>query len=169
MLPKSVKSVVVPHNKWVWEVVQTDTDRGPPAKRTCSLEVDPEIIMTITQPVNSNKANNDRPKSKNTLAHSRAQEAGNSQNSASIVHPNSRVQHASNVAPVSGQHQLHLHQSSPPWWAWGLPPSPNPWNWNMWSSGAFHHLSLTNLMGQPTISQPAGTPNQSWAFPLLQL
>ena len=117
--------MVVPHNKWVQEVVQTDIDRGPPAKRTHSSEVDLEIIMTITQPVNSNKANKDRPKFKNTPAHSRAQEAGNSQNSALIVHSNSRVQHASNVAPVLGQHQLQLHQSSPPWWAWGPPPPPN--------------------------------------------
>ena len=90
MLPKRVKSMVVPHNKWVQEVVETDMDRGPPAKRTHSSEADPEIIMTITQPVNSNKANKDGPKSKNTPAHSRAQESGNSQNSALIVHQNSR-------------------------------------------------------------------------------
>ena len=104
MLPRRVKSVVVPCNKWVREVVQTDTDRDPPAKRTHSSEADLEIIMTITQPVNSNKASKDRPKSKNIPAYSRAQEASNSQNSTSIVHPNFRVQHASNVAPVPGQH-----------------------------------------------------------------
>ena len=125
------------------------------------IEADPEIIMTITQPV---KANKDRPKSKNTPACSRAQEVSNSQNSTSIVHPNSRVQHASNVAPVPGQHQLQLHQSSLPWWAWGPPPPPNPWNWNMWSPGAFHQFSLTNPTGQHTISQPAGT-NQFEGFP----
>ena len=73
---------MVPHNKQVWEVVQTDIDRGLPAKRTHSSEADLEIIMTIAQPVNGNKANKDRPKSKNTPAHSRAQEASNSQNSA---------------------------------------------------------------------------------------
>ena len=104
-----VKSMVVPCNKWVWEVVQTDIDRGLPAKRTHSSEADPQIIMTITQPVNSNKANKDRPKSKNIPVCSRAQEASNSQNSTSIVHPNSGVQHASNVTPVPGQHQLQLH------------------------------------------------------------
>ena len=115
MLPRKVKSAVVPCNKWIWEVVQTDTDRSPPAKRTHSSEVDPEITMTITQPVNSNKASKDRPKSTNIQAYSRAQEASNSQNSMSIVHPNSRAQHASNVAPLPGKHQLQLHQSSLLW------------------------------------------------------
>ena len=137
MLPKRVKSMVVPHNKWVWEVVQTNIDRGPPVKRTCSSEADLEIIMTITQPVNSNKANKDRSKSKNMPAHSRAQEASNSQNSASIVHPNSRVQHASNVVPVPGQHQLKLHQSSPP-------PTSNPVVTRSFSS------ALTNKSYRPT-------------------
>ena len=63
-MPKRVKSMVVLGNKQVWELVQTDIDRGLPAKRTHSSEADWEIIMTITQPVNSNKANKDRPKSK---------------------------------------------------------------------------------------------------------
>ena len=40
--------MVVPCNKWVQEVVQTEVDRGLPTKRTCSSEADPEIIMTIT-------------------------------------------------------------------------------------------------------------------------
>ena len=164
MPPKRIKSIVVPRNKQVRELVQTDIDRGPPVKRTHSSEADPEIIMTITQPVNSNKANKDRPKYKNAPAHLRAQEASNIQNSMLIVHPNSGVQHASNVAPVPGQHQLQLHQSSLPWWAWGPPPPPNPWNWNMWSPGAFHQLSLTNPTGQHTISQPTGTPNQFGGF-----
>ena len=120
--------------------------------------------MTITQPVNKNKTNKDRPKSINTPAHSSAQEAANSQNSTLIVHPNSGVQHTINVAPVPGQHQLQLHHSSLPWWAWGPPPPPNPWNWNMWSPGAIHQLSPTNPTGQHTISQTAGMPNQFVGF-----
>ena len=83
----------------------------------------------------------------------------------SIVHPNSGLQHVSNAAPISGQHQLPLQQSSPPWWAGGPPPPPNPWNWNMWLSGAFHQLLLTNPVGQPTFPNPSVTPNQFLGHP----
>ena len=121
--------------------------------------------MTITQPVNNNKAKKNRSRSKNTPAQSRVQEADNSQNSTSIVHPNSGVQHASNVTPIPGQHQLLLQQSSPPWWAWGPPPPPIPWNWNMWSPGAFHQLSLTNPAGQPTFTHPSVMPNKFLGHP----
>ena len=71
MPPKRVKSIVVPQNKWAREVVQTELDAGPLAKRTCSSEADPEIFMTITQPVNNSKAKKDKSRSKNTPAQSR--------------------------------------------------------------------------------------------------
>ena len=128
MPQKKIKSVIVPQNKWVREVMQMELDAGPQAKRTRSLEVDPEIIMTITQPVNNTKAKKDRSQPQHNPACSREREASSSHNSASIVHPSTRVQHASNVAPAPGQYQLPLQQSSPPWWAWGPPPPPSLWN-----------------------------------------
>ena len=119
--------------------------------------------MTITQPVSNNKASKVKPKPENTQADSRAQETSYSQNSALMV------QHTSNVAPIPGQNQLQLHQSSLPWWAWGPAPPPNPWNLNMWSSGAFQQLSLTNPPGQHNVLQLTVTPNQFADFPRLQL
>ena len=110
MPPKKIKSVMVPQNKWAREVMQIELDVGPPAKRTRSSEADPEIIMTITQPVNNTKAKKVRSWPKHNPAHSRAQEAGSSCNPASIVHPSTGVQHTSNVAPAPGQHQLPLQQ-----------------------------------------------------------
>ena len=141
-------------------MVQIELNIGPLAKRTRSSESDPEIIRTIAQPVSNTKAKKDRSKSKHNPAQSRAQEAGSSRTSTLIAHPNSGVQHAYNIAPVPGQHQLPLQQSSLPWWAWGLPPPPSQWNWNMWSPGAFHQLSPANQANQATIHQPPVAPNQ---------
>ena len=165
MLPKKIKSVMVPKNKWAREVMQLELDSSQPAKKTRSLEADPEIIMTITQTVNNDKAKKDRFRLKHNPAPSRAQGAGSSHNSASIANPNSGVQHASNVAPAPGQHQLPLQQSSLPWWAWGLPPPPTPWNWNMWSPGAFHQLSLTNQANQMNIQQIPPAPAHFSGYP----
>ena len=134
--PKRVKLMVVQNNKKTRQVVQIELDNGPPAKRTQSSEANPEIIMTITQPVNSSKAKRDKPRTKKPPPHSKAQEAGASQTPASIVCPPSGVQHTSTAAPIPGQQLLQLSESSPPWWSWG--PPLNPWNWNMWLPGAFH-------------------------------
>ena len=62
MPQKKVKPVVVLKNKQVREVVQMDLDQGHPAKRTRSLEADPEIVMTITQLVATKTKNKkDKP------------------------------------------------------------------------------------------------------------
>ena len=82
-------------------MVQIELGTGPLAKRTRSLEADPEIIMALTQPVNNiTKAKKDRSLPKHNSAPSRAQEAGSRHNPALFVHPNSRVLHGSNVAPT---------------------------------------------------------------------
>ena len=125
MPPKKVRSVVVPKNKRPREVVPVQHDESPPAKRTHSTGPDSDIIMTITQPVDTNKSNKGSHKPKSNPTHSRAEEAGNSYSSASFTHPTARVQHACHAAPTPGQHQPSLQQSSPPWWAWG-PPHPCP-------------------------------------------
>ena len=159
--------MVVPCNKWAREVLQVDLDVGPPAKRTRSSEADPEIFMTLMQPVNNNKSKRDSPCTKHNPAHSRAQEAGSSHNPASIVLPPTRVQHASNVAPLPGQHQLPLQQSSLPWWAWGPPPPPSLWNWNMWSPGAFHQMAASNQTTQSKFQHAPATPTQFLGCPLV--
>ena len=102
MPPKKIISLVVSCNKWAREMLQADLDAGPPAKRTRSSEADPEILMTITQPINNNKPKRDRSHTKHNPAHSRVQEACSSHNPASIVHPPTGIQHASSVAPPPG-------------------------------------------------------------------
>ena len=123
--------------------------------------------MTITQPVNNTKAKKDRSQSKHNPAQSKAQEASSSHTPVLIVHPNSGVQHTSNVAPVPGQHQFSLQQSSLPWWAWSPPSPPSPWNWIMWSPGAFHQLLLANQVNQVNIHQPTAAPNQFPGYSLV--
>ena len=160
MLPKRIKSLVVLKSKQAREVMQSEFDSGPPAKRTRSAEAHLEIIMTITQTVNNNKAKKDKSRPKHNPAHSRAQEASSSHNSALIAHPHARMQHTSNVAPAPGQHQLPLQQSSLPWWAWGSPPPPAPWNWNMWLPGAFNQLAPPNQANQSNMLQTVPAPVQ---------
>ena len=63
-------------------VLQADLDASSLAKRTRSSEADPEIFMTITQPVSNIKPKRDRCHTKNNQAHSRAKEAGASHNPA---------------------------------------------------------------------------------------
>ena len=125
-----------------------------------SSEAGPEIIMTINQPVNSSKAKRDKPRTKNPTPHSRVQEAGSRQTPMSIVCPPSRVQHASIAACIPGQQPLQLPQSSPPWWSWS--PPPNPWNWYVWSLGAFHQLTATHQPGQA--NPPTTTTNNSSVY-----
>ena len=139
MPPKNVKSVIVPKNKRARQV--TTTQQGPPTKRTHS-NASEDIVMTITQLVSDKNHTNNTSKKKPTQ--SQAQEVGNSHMAASIAHPSAGVQHASNAAPYPGQYQPTLQQSSPPWWAWGPPQPSPPWNWNMWSPGAFQQLTVPN-------------------------
>ena len=123
MMPlKKVSSVVVPKNKMPREVVPVQHDDGPPAKRTRFAGLDSDIIMTITQPVDTNRPKEGSHKPKSNPTHSRAKDTSASHSSASISHPTTEVQHAYYAAPTPGQHQLSLQQSSPPWWAWGPTP-----------------------------------------------
>ena len=152
MRPKKLKSVVVPRSKGACQVTSTTVQQGPPAKRSKNSKAARDIVMTITQPISTNT-------STTTSTQRRASEAGTSHQPASFVHPPTRVQHTSNAAPFPGQHQPNLQQPSMPWWAWS-PPHPPPWNWNMWSPGAFHQLTppAANADGMPpSLAQTHGS------------
>ena len=98
------------------EVVQTQQDERPPAKRTWSAGQDSDIIMTLPNLLKIA----DKIKTLINLSPTQpapGQEAGISHSTASLAHSSAGVQHASNNAPIPGQHQLPLQQSSLLWWA----------------------------------------------------
>ena len=157
MPPRKVRSVVVPKTKRIREVTPINCQQGPLAKRTWSNASDTDIVMTITQPIDANRSNKTSQKPKANPAHSRAKEASNSCSTVSLAHPAAGVQHTCNAVPTLGQHQPSLQQTSPPWWAWGPPQPPAPWNWNMWTLGTFHQMSsnnATNPQQHPQVAPP---------------
>ena len=127
--------------------------------------------MTITQPVNPKqkvkKDKKNKTQSKANPTCSMTQETSFSCTAALTVHSNSGVQHTSIVAPIPRQHQPSLQQFPPPWWAWGLPPPPMPWNWNMWSPGAFHQLTLSNQQNWNNQIQQGNIPAAFPNYPLM--